>query len=965
MNAPVPSSAAVGIEPPEHARVLTFHVDAERMLLRAVVEIDNEEHRLLARWGAGRFTWDCSCGDAKCPTVAAALDAAKAESAAPPAPVADSARSPATADSTTPARLYYRLATVEGGLELELRVGVAPARQLPRLALHRALAEPPPRFVTPEDQRLLGLLAGNTTITDLAVLEAIAKTGRAFHEDLGGQPLRWGGDQPAGTHWRWNADGTQHLDVVVPAAALRILDDPPVVLQDVDLVHLRHDLDGATWQALHAGLAIDSIAARWPVAGHGNTPKPLLPVAIEDRTDPPIAVLRLDRRDGINFAELLFAYGELEIAPATETDPIIAPAGDRATRHARDWAAEASRLGWLRRSRWEGGPARWTLPGSAAALARFVLEEQPELEAAGWRVERGGGFPDIRLLGSGDLAVELEPDGARLTDTAGKLDLVGIGGDPVRAGDQVLVETRSGGVVGVADTLFRDVQLALGGGGKPRRAQLAALPIETRAPYHEAHELPRLGNPGEPRLEGDLAEVLRPYQRTGVAWLQSLAAAGFGGVLADDMGLGKTLQTIAFLASARAEAPEDPPALVVAPLSLLENWRAELERFAPELDVVVHHGPDRELARWADNDVVLTTYGLVRTEDKQFAAAAWQAVVLDEAQTIKNPRSRTARAVRTVEAPFRVALSGTPMENHLGELWSLLAFAEPGALGAEAAFEQTFRKPIEAGDEHRRAALIRRLRPFMLRRTREQVLGELPPLIESERRIELDDQQRALYESLRSTAVTDLEALEDADDFTRRARVLQIITRLRQACCAPALLPEGFPLRDAPAAKLTVLDEMLDELIAEQRSVLVFSQFTGLLDLVRDRLAERGLEPLLLTGSTRDRAGVVERFQNGESPVFLVSLKAGGAGLNLTRADTVILLDPWWNPAVEQQAAARAHRMGQQNTVFVYRLIAADTIEEDMQLMKLGKRRLNDALSAAIERLDLGDAAFLDEVSGA
>jgi superfamily II DNA or RNA helicase len=452
--------------------------------------------------------------------------------------------------------------------------------------------------------------------------------------------------------------------------------------------------------------------------------------------------------------------------------------------------------------------------------------------------------------------------------------------------------------------------------GAPRPPEAAALEQRLAARPAALRDLP-----------APLAGALRPYQETGARWLAWLGEAELGALLADDMGLGKTLQALAALR---------PPALVVAPTSVLPNWSAEIARFRPDLRVAVHHGARRALD--ADADVTLTSYALLRLDLAELAAHGFETLVLDEAQAIKNPDSQVARAAFALGGRRRIALTGTPVENRLEELWSQLHFLNPGLLGGRADFQARYATPIETGDEGVAARLRERIRPFVLRRTKAEVAPELPPRTDVVLRVELSEAERAVYDAVRAATVEQVVARLEAGGGVLDA--LEALLRLRQACCDPSLVP-GQPASEAPSAKLGVLVERLETTREDGHKALVFSQWTALLDRVEPHLAAAGLAYVRLDGSTRDREAVVRRFQDPEGPpVFLVSLRAGGTGLNLTAADHVFLLDPWWNPAVEDQAADRAHRIGQDRPVFVHRMVARDTVEERILLLQDRKREI-------------------------
>jgi superfamily II DNA or RNA helicase len=448
----------------------------------------------------------------------------------------------------------------------------------------------------------------------------------------------------------------------------------------------------------------------------------------------------------------------------------------------------------------------------------------------------------------------------------------------------------------------------------------------------------------EAPLPADLTAELRPYQRQGVSWLSFLGAAGLGAVLADDMGLGKTVQALCALRGRT---------LVVCPRSVVHNWEAEIRRFRPGLSAKIYHGPKRVLDPTAD--VTLTTYAILRLDAEVLAKAGWDTVILDEAQAIKNPDSQAARAAYDLEAGFRVALSGTPVENRLDDLWSQLHFTNRGLLGGRSAFDERFARPIAAGDAGAAERLRRKIRPFVLRRLKKEVAPELPPRIESVLYCELEEQERAVYEAVRAAARK--EVVHKLAEGGSVLAALEALLRLRQAACHPALVPGQFA---TTSAKIERLVEALEDAAADGHKALVFSQWTSLLDLVEPHLVREGIAFVRLDGSTRDRAGVVTRFQGDDGPpVMLISLKAGGTGLNLTAADHVFLLDPWWNPAVEDQAADRAHRIGQDKPVMVYRLVAKDTVEEGILALQDRKRQLAGAAlgaageAAAITRDDL------------
>ncbi len=460
-----------------------------------------------------------------------------------------------------------------------------------------------------------------------------------------------------------------------------------------------------------------------------------------------------------------------------------------------------------------------------------------------------------------------------------------------------------------------------------------------------------------------LKTELRAYQQAGLDWLQFLRMFDLGGILADDMGLGKTVQTLAHLLVEKREGRLDRPCLVVCPTSVVPNWCAEAARLAPELRVLSLHGSDRA-ARFdeiANSDLVLTTYALLPRDADRLLPIAWHIAVLDESQAIKNVGAKATQLVCRLEARHRLCLTGTPVENHLGELWSQFAFLLPGLLGDAKRFARVFRNPIEKRqDDARRAVLAARLKPFLLRRTKAVVAADLPPKNEIPVPLDLAGPQRDLYETVR-LAMHEKVRQEVAAKGLARSHivVLDALLKLRQVCCDPRLVKLAAARGVNASAKLAHLLEMLPPLIEDGRHILLFSQFTSMLDLIKPQLTRIGIDFAELRGDTADRARPVARFQNGGVPLFLISLRAGGTGLNLTAADTVIHYDPWWNPAVEDQATDRAHRIGQDKAVFVYKMVTRGTVEERMIELQQRKRALaagiHEARRDAGARLDIAD----------
>ncbi|OHE76722.1 MAG: hypothetical protein A2107_12185 [Verrucomicrobia bacterium GWF2_62_7] len=505
---------------------------------------------------------------------------------------------------------------------------------------------------------------------------------------------------------------------------------------------------------------------------------------------------------------------------------------------------------------------------------------------------------------------------------------------------------------------------------------------------------PRLEAMRELVLPDRFHQLLRPYQATGVNWLHFLGENGLAGILADEMGLGKTIQTLVYLSLCKSANTERKPSLVICPTSLVTNWQAEAARFTPELRTLLLHGPKRHAAfpTIGEHDLVITSYALLRRDMEQYAALEFDTVVLDEAQHIKNRFSQNAQAAKSLQAARRFVLTGTPMENSLYDLWSIFDFLMPGYLGPATEFRDRYETPItKGGDEAALRRLRQRLRPFVLRRTKAEVARDLPAKIEQVTLCEMSDEQKSVYQAILEQSRREVfEFAGKGGEAQRRLAVLTALMRLRQACCHLDLLPDASErnadtlVRDAepqaaargqecpryavsrwsdPSAKLEMGLELIEEARDGGHRVLVFSQFVRLLKLIETALNERGIGYCYLDGSTVDRAGVVQRFQESpDIPVFLISLKAGGTGLNLTGADTVIHFDPWWNPAVEDQATGRAHRIGQSNIVTSYKLIARGSVEEKIVLLQERKKELIASTLASDEAFAQG--LTMEELQG-
>ena len=713
-----------------------------------------------------------------------------------------------------------------------------------------------------------------------------------------------------------------------------------------------------------------------------------------------------NRQRMIDVLTLDYDYGGVRVDGADENPFVRVRSGGQIAFIRRDVAAEAEALDLLRPDGFvqmrvaDGKSARGqrvlTFRGQEAAAKwhHFVAVRIPELTAQGWQSHIDANFgPQLaENVGNIDVTVEdgdkgtfslefgIEIDGERhplLPILEHLLARGGIEAAQIVEGE-IITSLEDGRVIKLPAERIKRLLAVMGdlieAAGRtaekalvlPMGAAATVLELEdvlttswANAADIEAYVERFRGEPDIIPVEvpEEFKGSLRPYQQHGVDWLQHLSSHGLGGFLADDMGLGKTAQTIANICVEHAEGRLTAPSLIVVPTSLVANWTAELIKFAPHLSVVVLHGLERheKRERLEDVHVVITTYTVLTRDIEVMKHLPWHIVVLDEAQAIKSPEARATRAVCQLKTTNKICLSGTPIENNLDELWSQFAFLMPGLLGDRRGFTKRFRTPIEKnGDPECRAQLVQRIAPFILRRTKSEVATELPPKHTILRRITLAPDQRELYETIRGTLYeTVREQMAERTLAQSRVIVLDALLKLRQACCDPRLVKLGNARGTESSAKLDDLMEMISELIPEGRRILVFSQFTSMLDLMKPRLHEAGVPFVELRGDTRDRATPVQTFEAGKVPLFLISLKAGGRGLNLTSADTVIHYDPWWNPAVEAQASDRAHRIGQTKSVFVYKLIATDTVEE--RILELQQRK---AELASIAFQEGGGLAF-------
>jgi superfamily II DNA or RNA helicase len=741
---------------------------------------------------------------------------------------------------------------------------------------------------------------------------------------------------------------------------------------------------------LPAGLELEHIRIE------GETPVPhLLLHSREERSE------RAEPRR-FHCARLGFDYGPVRLEePGTQT----LVQGDKRLYHVqRDHEAEQaamerlSALG-LRLNQAGDRHLDWIIPAGTLADSawrwhEFLEHALPGLREQGWGVEIDASFHlsfqeaddwhgELQEQGNDWFALTLgvELDGERINLLPVLVDLLAQAGDPAQLRARLQAQSHilmpiaehrwlkipSARLLPIFDTLVelydhepldKDGRLVL---ARSQGAQLGDLLNDPQLQWSGAEELRRLGERLR-QFEGirpaatppGFRAQLRPYQSQGLGWLGFLREFGFHGVLADDMGLGKTVQTLAHLLAQRQEVHPSRPSLIIAPTSLMGNWRREAAQFAPELRVLVLHGAERHrhFPSIADHDLVLTTYPLLRRDRDRLLEHRFHYIVLDEAQAIKNPKSQTTQIVYQLQGEHRLCLTGTPMENHLGELWSMFHFLMPGYLGGLQRFNRLFRIPIERlDDDTRRDALRQRLRPFLLRRSKAEVASDLPEKTEIVRTVSLQGAQRDLYETIRLAMDKKLRREIGNKGLARsHIMILDALLKLRQVCCDPRLLSLPQAKKVKQSAKLELLMDLLPEMIEEGRKILLFSQFTQMLGLIETELQGRDIDYAKLTGQTRRRDETIARFQEGEVPVFLISLKAGGVGLNLTAADTVIHYDPWWNPAVENQATDRAHRIGQDKAVFVYKLITEETVEDKIIALQQQKQALAEAIYTGAQR---------------
>ncbi len=832
----------------------------------------------------------------------------------------------------------------------------------------------------------MGGLVG--AVGGLAIQQMVA-TGRCFLASNREQPLKPGPVQALGVSWS-QGEGAFRATVKLEDGGELLDVDPPMYLNRerglVGLAECPAGLDAERLRALIQAPPVPEARAAEVARRLGLTvPSLPTPVPLQRWTvgGPPVPILTVDfdpRVPQFAVARPRFVYGEQRVEPGGES-VILRDEPSGLVKIERDLGAEEKALLQLASFGLvplHGRNDQLVLPGwkqdSALRDAWFawIDQQSTRLEEAGWQVElvehQGLTISQAdRIYGEVEesdndwfsLRFDLEFDGWVMPLLPLVTELLAHyrpGELPehlyLNAGQGHFVKVPSARIEPILATIIELYDrvdgdtLTLPRPDAGRLDDLDGVPIQGATSLRKlAARLRDFSGLKSVKLPPTFKGSLRGYQQHGVEWLQFLRENGFGGILADDMGLGKTIQTLAHLAVEKRAGRMKHPCLIVAPTSLMSNWRREAEHFTPALKVVILQGPDRfeRLAQVETAQLVLTTYPLLPRDREELLSRQWHYLILDEAQQIKNPKAQAAQVARRLKAAHRLCLTGTPMENHLSELWAQFDFLMPGFLGEHEDFRRHYRTPIEQhNDGEKLQRLIRRTAPFMLRRTKDRVAAELPPKTEVLRSVALGEKQAMLYESVRLTMEKKVrQSIANRGLARSHIIVLDALLKLRQVCCDPRLLPAGTRgAKAAGSAKLELLFDLLPELIEEGRRVLLFSQFTTMLGLIEHEVNRRGIAYTKLTGQTRNRDEAIERFRSGAADLFLISLKAGGVGLNLTEADTVIHYDPWWNPAVEHQATDRAHRIGQDKPVFVYKLVAEGTVEERILALQERKQRL-------------------------
>ncbi|MDO9215049.1 MAG: SNF2-related protein [Methylococcales bacterium] len=837
------------------------------------------------------------------------------------------------------------------------------------------------------------------------VLTKLLHTGRLFWHDNTLKALRSGANRDLDFNWQQSSQGDYQLSIAVEPEAQLMLTNPPQYLdintntigafnQQLSDEQLKKYFSAPRIPAAHA----EEFSRRLLVE-HSTHPLPApkkIPIT-EVRDLTPTPKLRLfgaqlpDRHSTLHLMAVSFHYGQWPVSAKNLEPYSIIKTTSPLIRIQRHTAAEQAAIARL--ADWGFMPPVVDVPDEKALLLTsnandaqwgdFLQNALPELEKDGWIIDtddsfkltfqqaeswdadiseskndwfemrftvdiNGQPYPLLPLIMPVLENYSLDALPEHLNLPLGNYQYLSVPSEKLKPILAVLMELFNASLLGKDGTLklsrFNAASLAnlethsyglfsLTGGQKLREL---------------GQKLNNFAGIENVALPTNFHAELRPYQQQGLNWLQFLREYNFAGILADDMGLGKTVQTLVHLLVEKQSGRMTNPCLIIAPTSLMSNWRREAERFTPDLSVLILQGTDRKqhFDKINDYDLVLTTYPLLPRDEDVLLKHRYHYLVLDEAQTVKNPTAIAAQLVRKITTNHRLCLTGTPMENHLGELWTQFDFLMPHFLGTSTTFKKHYRTPIEnLGDSERKAQLSRRLAPFMLRRTKQAVATELPAKTEIIRSVPLHPKQATLYESIRLTMEKKVrDAIAERGLSRSHITILDALLKLRQTCCDPRTLSLKEAQKITESAKLDLLMDILPEQLEEGRRILVFSQFTRMIALIEAELTARDIGYSKLTGQTKRRDDAIELFKSGAVNVFLISLKAGGVGLNLTEADTVIIYDPWWNPASESQAADRAHRIGQDKPVFVYKLITENTVEEKIIAMQERKRALADSI---------------------
>ncbi len=847
--------------------------------------------------------------------------------------------------------------------------------------------------------------------TGFLAVSKLLKTGRLYWKDIVSQPLIKGTERELKFNWQETATGDYQLAVTTDVKAIMLLTEPPQYLDEslgvigtlnthkLSTEQLRNILSAPMIPAEYA----DEFSQRLIIEHPGlplPAPKKVDLIETDDLMPKPRLLLfghQVTPQQYSHFMAVTFNYGDWTISAIPAEDYSVVKTEQGLVRIKRNLESEQqeiqrlTNLGFTSALSIEIGrqelllhsPAQVSSMDSAARWGNFLQNSLLELEQDGWLIDIDESFLlNFQVAQNWDAEISegqndwfemrfnIEIDGQSLpllplimpvlenydpenlpemlSIPLGDHNYLSLPSDKIKPFLNVLIE------------LFNSSTLAKDGSLKLSRFNAAVLADLEEQNYglfsiSGGEALRELGQKlknftgiQDVELPNNLQAELRHYQQQGLNWLQFLREYNFAGILADDMGLGKTIQTLTHLLLEKQKGRMRLPSLIIAPTSLMSNWRRETERFTPDLKVLILQGTERKqlFYKIRDYDLILTTYPLLSRDEETLLEHEYHYLILDEAQTIKNPLSKAARLVRQIKSSHRLCLTGTPMENHLGELWAQFDFLMPGFLGDSATFKKRYRTPIEIhGDNEQRSRLSNRVAPFMLRRTKQEVATELPPKTEIIRSVPLYPKQAALYESIRLTMEKKVrDAIAQKGLAGSHITILDALLKLRQTCCDPRTLRLVEAQKVQESAKLDLLMEILPEQLEEGRRILVFSQFTRMIALIETELSSRHIGYAKLTGQTRNRDEAIERFKSGDVNVFLISLKAGGVGLNLTEADTVIIYDPWWNPAAESQAADRAHRIGQDKPVFVYKLITENTVEEKIIAMQDKKRALAEGI---------------------